>query len=189
MGYILPPEKTTYPYWEGEEDNDWSSWSIEFWGCGWSVSPIFCPALGSNDPSTQPSPQIGTPVFLTIRERSGGGWNASANPTERWMRMKCDQLSKFPLMENHWLDRDLIIYYMDQERKCIHSAVLLITPPYRSAPVSVRLYKWGWTKGGLRGSGIGVILVSQTRWDPTPISTYLTNTFSLGITPLPNWIV
>jgi len=22
MGYILPPEKTKYPYWEGEEDND-----------------------------------------------------------------------------------------------------------------------------------------------------------------------
>lgn len=64
------------------------------------LRPFFCSATGSNNPPTRSSPQIRTPVFLTITGGSGGGWNAPANPMERVMGMKCDQLSKFPVLKN-----------------------------------------------------------------------------------------
>ena len=70
-------------------------------------APFFCSATGSNNPPTRSIPTDGTPVFLTITGGSGGGWNAPANPMERVMGMKCDQLSKFPVLEN-----SIIIFLM-----------------------------------------------------------------------------
>jgi len=149
-----------------------------FLPCTWIKRP-FHPTIPTDRNTRVPDDQRTIWWWMELIRKPN--WKVDANE----MR----SVIKVPVMRNHWLDRDLIIYYMDQERKCINSAVPLITPTYRSAPISVRLYKGVWTKGGLRGSVIRVILVSQTRWNPTFISTYLTNTFSLGIIPLPNWIV